>query len=53
MQACSKMLLNCLVFPTQQAWKYYIALGCDKVNLTRLIDANQEFILFVSLVIRA
>ena len=29
MQSCSEMLLNCVVFPTQQAWKYYIALGCD------------------------
>ena len=32
MQSCSEMLLNCVVFPTQQAWKYYIALGCDYVN---------------------
>ena len=29
MQSCSEMLLNCVVFPTQQAGKYYIALGCD------------------------
>ena len=29
---CSKMLLSCVVFPTQQAYKYYIALGCDKVK---------------------
>ena len=29
MQSCSEILLNCVVFPTHQAQKYYIALGCD------------------------
>ena len=39
------MLLNCVVFPTQQAYKYYTVQSCDQVNEVFLCDvkANQEY----------
>ena len=34
MQSCteSEMLLNCVVFPTQQTWKYYNAIGMNRLT---------------------